>query len=383
MVKIVEKEFKTALNKLKYPDSLFWARYTINPYSGCEHACVYCDARSNRYYLSHDFENEVVVKIDIDKKLEERLNKSKSLLIDVVGPGGVSDAYQPIEQKVCNTLKILQVLKQHKFPINIATKSRLITRDYELLRSIANDTWCTIGFSITTIDEDLARFLEPYSSPPKERLEAIKFLKERASEITVGTYMIPIIPFLEDSEENLEGIIKASKQAKADFVAFYPGMTIRDNDVQGEFFYRKLRESQYRYAYEPLSKLFKKGVNSKEFREYYNRINLLLYNLCKEYKVDIRVKRWIPKDFRKWNYIASEALLDKDYKDSVTTGKSNRSFLWAGLNLNNLSESIIDIYRAGALGSLKNFNKSVIYFIEPILKEGLKDRKKSTLDRFL
>ena len=78
MVKYSYKEFKTALNKLKYPDTWFWSRYTINPYSGCEHACIYCDARSNRYYLEHDFENEVIIKKDIDKKLNLRIKRART-----------------------------------------------------------------------------------------------------------------------------------------------------------------------------------------------------------------------------------------------------------------------------------------------------------------
>jgi len=142
------KEFKSVINKLKYPDSWFWARYTLNTYSGCAHACIYCDARSQRYYLN-DFENEVIVKTNFDKKLDLRIKRARTLLPDVIAPGGVNDAYQPIERKIENTRKVLQVIAKHKFPINIATKSNLITRDIDILKKIADDTWCTTGFSIT------------------------------------------------------------------------------------------------------------------------------------------------------------------------------------------------------------------------------------------
>ena len=219
-VNIIYKKYKTALNKLKYPDSWFWGRYTINPYSGCAHACIYCDARSDRYYLDQDFENEVIVKIDIDKILESKIKKARTLLPDVVAPGGVNDAYQPIELKQKNTFKILKIFQKYKFPINIATKSSLIKRDISLLNKIANDTWCTVGFSITTTNEELASFLEPFSSPPRDRLKAIKEIKEKAPEIQVGTYFMPIIPYLEDSDENLEDVIKQSKKNGANFVLF-------------------------------------------------------------------------------------------------------------------------------------------------------------------
>ena len=113
MVKYIYKEFKSALNKLKFPDSWFWARYTINPYSGCAHTCVYCDARSQRYYLNQDFENEVIIKTDFAKKLDDRLKRARKLLPDVIAPGGVNDAYQPVEKKIENTKKVLTVIAKH------------------------------------------------------------------------------------------------------------------------------------------------------------------------------------------------------------------------------------------------------------------------------
>ncbi|KKK96228.1 hypothetical protein LCGC14_2664870, partial [marine sediment metagenome] len=193
------------------------------------HACIYCDARSDRYFLQQNFENEIIIKTNIDKILDLRIKRARKLLPDVVGPGGVNDAYQPIEKKVENTRKILQVLAKHKFPLNIATKSKLIIRDLDVLKKIAGDSWCTIGFSITTTNVVLAKFLEPYSSKPSERLEALKTIKNEAPNIQVGTYFIPIIPFLEDSENNMEDVIRKSKEAGADFLLFSPGLTMRDS----------------------------------------------------------------------------------------------------------------------------------------------------------
>jgi len=109
MVKYIYREFKTTINKLKYPDSWFWSRYTLNTYSGCAHACIYCDARSQRYYLE-DFENEVIIKTNFDKKLDQRLRRARTFLPDVIAPGGVNDAYQPIEKQIEHTRKVLQVI---------------------------------------------------------------------------------------------------------------------------------------------------------------------------------------------------------------------------------------------------------------------------------
>jgi len=378
MVIYKEKAFKTAINKLKFPDSWFWARYTINPYSGCEHACIYCDARSQRYYLE-DFENEVIIKKNIDKILNNKINNARKFLPDVIAAGGVNDAYQPIEKEVGNTRKILKILAKYKLPVNIATKSHLITRDIDLFRKIAKDTWCTIGFSITTMDEALAKFLEPFSSTPAERLEALKAIKNQAPNVQVGTYFMPIIPFLEDNEENLEAVIKKSKEAGADFVLFSPGLTIRD--LQAEYFIKRLRGSKYKKIVQPLLDLYKGQIYPPA--DYNRKIHTFLFSYCEKYKLSIRVKRWIPSDYRKWNYKISELLLNKEYIDAIRTGKSNKIMMWAGLNLNNIDESILDIYRRGDLPKLKNFNKKIIEFIEPYLVKSKDLKRKTGLDQFL
>jgi len=379
MVKYIYKEFKSALNKLKFPDSWFWARYTINPYSGCAHTCVYCDARSQRYYLNQDFENEVIIKTNIDKKLDQRLTRSRTLLPDVIGPGGVSDAYQPIEREVKNTRKILEVIAKHKFPVNIATKSNLITRDLDLLKKIAEDTWCTIGFSITTMDDELVSFLEPFSAKPLERLKALQIIKKKAPKINVGTYFMPIIPFLEDDDGNLEDIIKNSKKYGADFVLFSPGLTLRDS--QAQFFINKLKNSKYKDKVKPILDLFKGQIFPPA--EYARKLHPKLLHLCQKYNLEFRLKRWIPKDYRKWNYKISELLLNKEYIDAIKLGKSNNTFKWAGLNLNNLEESITEVYRRGELSKLKNFNKKVIEFVELFLKNIKDQDQKIGLDKFL
>ncbi|MHA1458797.1 MAG: radical SAM protein [Promethearchaeota archaeon] len=377
--KIINKEFKTALNKLKYPDSWFWCRYTINPYSGCAHTCIYCDARSQRYYLNQDFEREVIVKTNMDKILDKRIKNSRTLLPDVIGPGGVCDAYQPIELEVENTLKILKVIEKHRFPVNIATKSDLITRDMEILNRIAKDTWCTVGFSITTMNEELAQFLEPHSSSPNERLEALTQIKRKAPNVQVGTYFMPIIPFLEDNDENLDAVIKKSKEAGADFIIFSPGLTLRD--TQADFFFKKLKESNYNHVVKPLLNLYKGQLGPP--KEYVFKMYQKLLALCQKYDIAVREKRWIPKDYRKWNYKISELLLAKDYMDELTSGKSNKSFYWAGLTLNNLEESIISVYKRGELATLQNFNSKVIEFVEPYLKRSKEINEKVGMDKFI
>ncbi|MHA1931985.1 MAG: radical SAM protein [Promethearchaeota archaeon] len=378
MVKYRYKEFKSVINKQKYPDSWFWARYTLNTYSGCAHACIYCDARSQRYYLK-DFENEVIIKTNFDKKLDQRIQRARKLLTDVIAPGGVNDAYQPIEKKIEHTKKVLQIIAKHKFPINIATKSNLVIRDVDILEKIATDTWCTVGFSITTTNEELASFLEPYSTPPSLRFEAIATIKKQAPNIQVGTYFMPIIPFLEDNDENLEDVIKQSKISGADFVLFSPGLTLRDS--QADFFIKKLKSSKYKNVLKPLLELYRGQIYPPA--DYARKMNSKLLNLCEKYNIPVRVKRWIPSDYRKWNYRISELLLNKEIMNTLRTGKSNKTMMWAGLTLNNLEESILDVYRRGELSLLKNFTNSIIEFVIPYLKKTKSLNQKTGIDKFL
>ncbi len=377
MVQYRYQEFKTVLNKLKFPDSWFWVRYTINPYSGCQHACIYCDARSDRYYVQ-DFENEVVIKEKIDKKLDLRIKRARTMLPDIVGAGGVNDGYQQIEEKVENTRSLLKVIAKYNYPLNIATKSKLITRDIDLFNQIANDSWCAVGFSISTVNEDLAKFLEPYSSTPTERLDALRTIKKEAPKVQVGTYFIPIIPFMEDDDANLENVIKQSKESGADFVLFAPGLTLRDS--QAQYFINKLKNSKYKDVVKPMLELFK-GEQHPNW-EYCIKINKKLLNFCKQYEIAFRIKRWIPSDYRKWNYKISEMLLNKAYEDEIQ-GISDNAMKWAGLNLNNLDKSILDVYEKGELSKLRNFNKAVVEFVEPLLKSVRESKKKSGLAKFL
>ena len=378
MVKYTYKEFKTTLNKLKYPDSWFWSRYTLNTYSGCAHACIYCDARSERYYIEN-FENEVIIKTDFDKKLDQRLKRARTLLPDVIAPGGVNDAYQPIEKKIEQTRKVFKVIAKHKFPINIASKSKLVTRDLDILKKIANDTWCTVGFSISTIDEELAKFLEPYSSSPIERLDALRTIKREAPEIQAGTYFIPIIPFLADDDKNMENVMKKSKEAGADFILFSPGLTMRDS--QAVYFIKKLKKSKYNHIVKPLLELYKGQMHPPS--QYVRKMHSKLLKLSEKYNISVRVKRWIPHDYRKWNYKISELLLNKEYIDSLKTGKSNKTLMWAGLKVNNLEESILDVYKRDEFHTLPNFNPKIIELVLPFLEKSKELKQKKGLEKFL
>ena len=202
---------------------------------------------------------------------------------------------------------------------------------------------------------------------------------KESPEIQVGIYFIPIIPFLEDNDENLEHIIKKSKEISADFVLFSPGLTLRDS--QAQYFINKLKRSKYAQIVKPLLNLYKGEIHPPA--DYCKEINKKVWDLCQSFGVKVRVKRWIPSDYRKWNYKVSELLLNKEYIDALNTGKTNKTMMWAGLNLNNLEESILDIYQRGELHTLKNFNSKIIKIVEPYLEKKKDSTQKTGLDKFL
>jgi DNA repair photolyase len=226
------------------------------------------------------------------------------------------------------------------------------------------------------MDQELARFLEPNSSTPEERLEALKEIKREAPNIQVGINFMPIIPFLCNDDENLESVVQKSKESGAEFILF-GGLTLRDS--QEKFFIKKLRNSKYRNVVKPILDLYHGRLN---FHDYQLKLNAKLLQLCRKYNINVRAKRWIPKDYRKWNYKISELLLNKYYMDSLK-GKPYKAMLWAGLNLNNLDKSILDVYKRGDLSKLDNFNSRIRDFVEPYLSKSKDLTQKKGLDKFL
>ena len=378
MVKCIERDFKTIINKLKYIDSWFWCRYTINPYSGCEHACVYCDARSEKYYLHPDLDNVVYVKTNVKQMLDKRLKNARTLLPDVVGLGGVCDAYQPAEAEYKNARNILEVLYKYKYPVFMVTKSTMVMRDLDLYSKMAEEYYSTITFTITSFDEEIVNFLEPHASPSKERIEALKDIKEKHPKIQTGVCFMPIVPYFEDSDENLEDVISQTKKANCDFILFAPGMSLRDS--QAQFFIRKLKDSKYSNLLKKMLDLYKGEMHPNS--DYVSKIHNKLVALCKQYELPCRAKRFIPNDYRKYNYIIAKKLLDQSYYDQLS-GKPWKTMQWAGLNLQNLQESILDIHARGELSKLKNFSKKIVEFVEPFLKIAKKKMLKGPLDSFL
>jgi DNA repair photolyase len=198
---------KSILSKNDSPDLPF--DYSINPYRGCEHGCIYCYARPSHEYLGFsaglDFETKIMVKMDAPKLLEEAL-KSRKWVPQMVAFSGNTDCYQPVERKLLLTRQCLQVFLGFRNPVGLITKNALVLRDIDILKEMAKLHLVHVMLSVTTLDPQLARIMEPRTSSPVNRLKAIEELAKAG--IPVGVNVAPIIPGLTDEE--IPAILKAA-----------------------------------------------------------------------------------------------------------------------------------------------------------------------------
>lgn len=192
---------------------------SLNPYRGCEHGCVYCYARPTHEYLGFslglDFESKIMVKEDAPELLRRELAAPR-WRPQVVGMGGVTDIYQPVERKLGLTRRCLEVFLDFRNPVTLVTKSHLITRDMDLLGELSTFQAVSVAVSLTTLSDDLWRVMEPRAASPARRLEAVRTLA--AAGIHVGVLTSPIIPGLNDVE--VPNLVAAASEAGAQFAGY-------------------------------------------------------------------------------------------------------------------------------------------------------------------
>lgn len=368
-VTFTEKEFKSILIVRKLIDHWFWQRYGINPYNGCQFGCLYCDSRSSKYYLPSDFENSIIVKKNVKTQLENRLSRARTLLPDVTGIGGTTDPYQPAETLYKNTRQCLEVLLEHRYPASICTKSRLVTRDIDLLDEIGKQTWSCVAVTITSPVKTTARYLEQRAPDPDLRFKVISAVKSNSKHIQAGILLMPTVPFLTDKPEDIETIVRKGKDSGADFIMFGSGMTLRDQ--QAGYFLKDLSvhhpelikeyEKIYQFRYSPDFY----GGQYAPSPDYQKKVNDVFFSSCEKYGMPFRMKRYIPADFRRDNYRIAEKLLDLSYSEQIN-GKAWSHYFWAGQNIQNLKESVRDIASRNELKKIRGIGPKLD---EIILKE--------------
>lgn len=242
---------KTIITRTKN-DSWFGKDYNMNLYKGCCHGCIYCDSRSDCYRIDN-FDTVRAKENAIDIVTNELQGKVKK---GVIGTGAMSDPYNPFEKRYELTRQALKLINTYGFGVAIDTKSSLITRDIDILKSINAHSPVIVKITITTCDDKLCKIIEPNVALSSERFSAIKKLSD--SGIYAGIILTPVLPFLEDTPDNIKEIVHLAHENGAKFVYAGFGVTLRQN--QREWYYKKLDEcfpglaeryiKQYGYSYE-------------------------------------------------------------------------------------------------------------------------------------
>lgn len=224
---------KTMVSKTKN-QHWFGTDYNMNIYRGCNHGCIYCDSRSDCYRIERF--DEVRAKADSSQLLDHELERKRQK--GVIGTGAMSDPYNPLEARYGLTRAALEVIGRHEFGVAIATKGALVARDIDLLKKIQRHSPVLVKMTITAASDELSRLVEPNAPLSSERFEAVKALSDAG--IFTGILLMPVLPFIEDTAENIGAIIQRAGDCGARFV--YPGFGVTLRQNQRDYFYQKLDE---------------------------------------------------------------------------------------------------------------------------------------------
>ncbi|MHA1592248.1 MAG: radical SAM protein [Candidatus Heimdallarchaeaceae archaeon] len=409
---VEEYEAKSLIRKSK--TSLFsWSEMYLNPYQGCYHDCKYCDGKSEGYYMHDDFASRIRVKKNAPQLLEEYLKKNgffpinrkkthslvdyfpdlresadtkhKGKFVIFIG-GGVCDVYQPVEKEVKMTRKLLEIAYDYKFPVFFLTKNNLILRDLDLLKKINEDSHVSACFTITLADEKKQKIFEPKASTSQERFEAIEKLRKEG--IHSGVYFYPTLPFIGDTDENMNAIYKSAKEVDAEFVYCY-GLTLKPGRNKIEFM--QTLSEHFPDIYPMYEVLY--GNNDKYGnldREKFKEMGLIWpeikgYKLGYELGLGYSSERYVPEGRFEKNLQLSEFLNRIQYLKNFFT-KTSRAESKA---LNDASQLFIsyhqDIGRMGEEEIVKLVeNPITLPYITDFLESGesklLKELEKKTYD---
>ena len=246
-------------------------RYDINIYRGCSHRCIYCYAQySHEYIDGGNFFGDIYAKTNIADVLKSELT---TFAPEPVNLGGVCDSYQHAERDLKLTKSVLEQLEQHNIPIVFSTKSTLVLRDIDLLKKMD----ARVALTVTTMDETVAKLIEPGAPSPKQRIAAAAELRKNG--IKTGIHMMPIIPYLTSSAESLEAVYRAAKNAGAGYV-LAGGLNLKGSTRKGFF-------DSVRSAFpSEFSRIYDLYRDREEYRKYKEQLKSTLDKLRKMYRME-------------------------------------------------------------------------------------------------
>ncbi|MBU6998463.1 MAG: hypothetical protein HXS42_12465 [Theionarchaea archaeon] len=340
-VMILEPYTAKSVMRKSSPSLFSWGEAYLNPYQGCYHDCVYCDGKSEGYYMHRDFSQRIKVKTNAPLLLEQFLRKKgyipfyrqkTNTLVDFIPSlrdsaqksqppgfvlhigGGVCDVYQPAEAETQMTRTLLSIARDYGLPVFILTKNTLVLRDLELLKHINRTAHACCSFTITLADNESQKIFEPHASTTDERFEAIRTLRREG--IHAGIHFYPVLPFIGDTAENMETLYTRAREVGAEFVYCW-GLTLKPGRNKEEFLsviqkhyphllqkYQLLYGNNDRYGNININQLEETGVVYPE---------LTGYKIGYEHAVRYAPDRYIPRGRISGNLKCSEFLLKVSY----------------------------------------------------------------------
>lgn len=362
---IKEVEAKSILRKHKKIDSWFVSCYGMNFYRGCLHNCVYCDGRSEGYYVDGEFGKDVIVKINAIELLRRELDPKRKRVplkrcFIMVG-GGVGDSYQPIERRYKLTRKALEFMYEYDFPVSVLTKSTLVERDFDIIKKIDEKQRAIVSFSLSSADDKTSAIFEPGVPAPSERLKTLAFFKEKG--IACGIFLLPVIPFVTDTSEVIEKVMEKASNIGIDFIIF-GGMTLKQGRQQ-DFFLGVLKKnySELVPKYREIYLGDKWGSTTKEYNESIHRI---FDESATKYKIPKRIPSRLFKDILSENDLVIVILEQTDYLLKIKGAKS--PYGYAAYSISKLKEPLSTM--EGDFRKIKGVGKATEGIIQEILKTG-------------
>ena len=287
---------KSLLNKKKQRDSWFLDEYTINPYSGCSFNCIYCYIRGSKYGIH--MEEKLSIKANAIDVLEKQLrSRAKKGQFGIIVISSATDPYLQFEKELQLTRRILELVHQYKFPVHILTKSDLVIRDFDLLKSIEEQAILPIDlqeklsrkvfitFSFSTTDDSIGKIFEPGATPPSLRLQTLRKTIENG--FFSGVSLMPLIPYVTDTSDSLESMFRAFKDAGVHYI-FPASLTLFGNGpADSKTLVFRAIEKHYPHLLEKYRKFFSYGYQMPTY--YYSALEKKTNELCEKYGLKNRI----------------------------------------------------------------------------------------------
>lgn len=358
-------EAKSILRKHKRIDSWFVARYGMNLYRGCQHACAYCDGRAEKYQVQGDFGREILVKANAPAVLRKELDPARKRVplkpSPIILGGGVGDSYQQVDKETRLSRQMLEIILEYGYPVHVLTKSTLVLRDIDLLKKINEKTQAIVSMSFSSVNQDICSVFEPGVPLPDQRLKTLATIKNEG--IPIGIFLMPVIPFISDTVQEMEATIRAAAQTGVDFIVF-SAMTLKGGR-QKQHFQGVLNEynDQLHIEYENIYQNSPWGAPTSD---YYKSIHETFIPLMKKYKILPRIPQSLYNRLLSENDLITVILDQIDYL--LKLKEQNTPYGYAAHSIAKLKHSIREM--GSNLRSISGVGPVTERIIKEILNTG-------------